>query len=395
MLSFLLVDEISIVTSLQSIISRVFPEAPIYTASGGTEAWMQIQAHSPAIIITDLQLPGMSGLDLCKRVRASERFKDLYVIIFTTGTNKDQRIEILENGADEYLSKPIVVDELTTKLRAAVRIVQLHHQLLTEQSRLKALSEQIERDFDEMVHLTVGFLQSRFAQTIPMLARVTKISLWIASQFAEITDHERKELEYASQLCYVGKLFLPDSLMYQPISIDGKPAHELMAQVPHSAKMILSSVKRFDNIGDILHRLYENFDGTGFPERQQSWQIPLSARILRVALDFEEIRERTRKSPQDTLAIIQRDSKRLYDHRIVLLLAEYISRQSGSLAHSASRPVQFQDLRDGMVLARDVYTNSGLKLLPADAVLSSKTIERILTHASTDPIIGNIYVKMS
>jgi len=395
MLSFLLVDENSVVSFLQSIISRVFPEAPIYIASGGTEAWMQIQANSPAIIISDLQLPGMSGLDLCKRVRASERFKETYFIILTTGTNKEQRIEVLENGADEYLSKPIAMEELTAKLRAAVRIVQMQQRLQAESTRLKALSEQLEVDFDEMVHLTVGFLQSRFAQTIPMLARVTKISLWIASQFSEITDQERKELEYASQLCYVGKLFLPDSLMYQPISIDGKPAHELSTQVPHSAKMILSSVKRFDNIGTILHKLYENFDGSGFPERQQSWQIPLSARILRVALDFEEIRERTRKTPKDTLAIIQRDVKRLYDHRIVLLLGEYISRQSGTLSHSASRPVQFQDLKDGMVLARDVYTNSGLKLLPAEAMLSTKTIERILTHASTDPIIGNIYIKIS
>lgn len=395
MLSFLIVDEDAVAASLQSIITRVFPEAPVYTASGGTEAWMQIQAHSPAIIFSELRLPGMSGIDLCKRVRASERFKDVYFLILTTNTGKEQRIEILENGADEYLSKPIIMEELTVKLRAAVRIVQMQQRLHAESTKLTALTEQLERDFDEMVHLTAGFLQSRFAQTIPMLARVTKISLWIAGQFSEITEQERKELEYASKLCYVGKLFLPDSLMYQPISIDGKPAHELMTQVPHSAKMILSTVKRFDSIGEILHRLYENFDGTGFPEHQQSWQIPLSARILRVALDFEEIRERTRKSPQDTLSIIQRDSKRLYDHRIVLLLGEYISRQSGSLAHSASRPVQFQDLKDGMVLARDVYTNSGLKLLPADATLSTKTIERILTHAATDPIIGNIYVKMS
>ncbi|MBK9246736.1 MAG: response regulator [Ignavibacteria bacterium] len=395
MISFLLIDENSVVASLQSIITRVFPDAPVYTASGGTEAWMLIQTHAPTIIISDLQLPGMSGLDLCKRVRANDRFKDIYFIVFTSSTNKEQRIEILESGADEYLSKPINIDEFTTKLRSAIRIVQMQDRLLVESTKLKELTVQLERDFDEMAHLSIGFLQSRFAQTIPMLARVTKISLWIAGQFTEITDYEKKELEYASQLCYVGKLFLPDALMYQPISIDGKPAHELMAHVPHSAKMILSTVKRFDNIGDILHRLYENFDGSGFPERQQSWQIPLSARILRVALDFEEIRERTRKSPQDTLSIIQRDTKRLYDHRIVLLLSEYVSRQSGSLSHSASRPVQFQDLKDGMVLARDVYTNSGLKLLPADATLSTKTIERILTHASTDPIIGNIYVRLS
>jgi response regulator RpfG family c-di-GMP phosphodiesterase len=395
MLSFLIIDdEPTIIVTLESIISRAFPNAEVNTATNGSDGWAVLQAKSPSIVICDLQLPGMSGIDLCKKVRASEFLKETYFIIITASTVKEQRIEALEAGADDYLNKPLTTDDLTAKLRSAIRIVQMQERLRKENTKLVKVSEQLEQDFEEMVQLTVGFLQSRFAQTIPMLGRVTKTVQWISKQFSEFTEIERKELEYASQLCYVGKLFLPDSLMYYPISIDGKPSHELMNQVPHSAKMILTAVKRFENIGDILHKMHENFDGSGFPDRLQSWQIPMQARILRVVLDFEELRDRTRKTPQDAFAHIQRGAKRLYDNRVVLLLGEYISRNSGSLAQNTSRPVQLQDLMEGMILARDIYTNSGMKLLPAEATLSANTIDKILSHASTDPIIGNIYVKI-
>lgn len=395
MLSFLIIDdEPTIIVTLQSIISRAFPNAAVDTASNGSEGWAILQAKTPSIVICDLQLPGLSGIDLCKKVRSNEILKETYFIIITASTVKEQRIEALESGADDYLNKPLTTEDLTAKLRSAIRVVQMQERLRAENVKLIKASQQLEKDYEEMVQLTIGFLQSRFAQTIPMLGRVTKAVQWIGSQFSEFTDVERKELEFASQLSYVGKLFLPDSLMYYPISIDGKPSHELMNQVPHSAKMILSAVKRLDNIGDILHKMHENFDGSGFPDRLQSWQIPMAARILRVVLDFEELRDRTRKSPQEAYMHIQRAAKRLYDNRVVLLLGEYISRNSGALTQNTSRPVQLQDLMEGMVLARDIYTNSGMKLLPADATLSVNTISKILSHASTDPIIGNIYVKL-
>ncbi len=395
MLSFLIIDdEPTIIVTLQSIITRAFPNAALYTASNASDGWGILQDKTPSIVVCDLQLPGMTGIELCKKVRGSEILRETYFIIITASTVKEQRIEALEAGADDYLNKPLTTEDLTAKLRSAIRIVQMQVHLRNENIKLVQASQQLERDYEEMVQLSIGFLQSRFAQTIPMLGRVTKTVQWIAKQFGEFSETERKEIEYASQLCYVGKLFLPDTLMYYPISIDGKPSHELMTQVPHSAKMILSAVKRFDNIGDVLHKMHENFDGSGFPDRLQSWQIPMAARILRVVLDFEELRDRTRRTPQDAFAYIQRGAKRLYDNRVVLLLGEYISRNSGALTQSTSRPVQLQDLMEGMVLARDVYTNSGMKLLPADATLSSNTIAKVLSHASTDPIIGNIYVKL-
>jgi len=395
MLSFLIIDdEPSIIITLQKIISTAFPNSNIDTATNGSDGWSILQNKLPSIVISDLQLPGMNGIELCKKVRSSELLKETYFIIITASTVKEQRIEALEAGADDYLSKPLTTEDLTAKLRSAIRIVQMQERMRAENNKLVKISNQLEQDFEEMVQLTVGFLQSRFAQTIPMLGRVTKAVQWISNQFSEFTETERKELEYASQLCYVGKLFLPDALMYYPISIDGKPSHELMTQVPHSAKMILSAVKRFENIGDILHKMHENFDGSGFPERLQSWQIPMPARILRVVLDFEELRDRTRRPPQEAFIYIQQGAKRLYDNRVVLLLGEYISRNSGTLAQNTSKPIQLQDLSEGMVLARDIYTNSGMKLLPAEATLSANAISKILSHASTDPIIGNIYVKI-
>jgi HD-GYP domain-containing protein (c-di-GMP phosphodiesterase class II) len=194
----------------------------------------------------------------------------------------------------------------------------------------------------------------------------------------------------------VGKIFLPDHLIQLPVMMNGVPNDKLMYQVPVSAREIVSSVGRFKNVGDILYHIFENFDGSGFPKRIQSWQIPLSSRIIRVALDFEETRMRTGMKTREVMAMLSREANRLYDHRIVTLMDQYLataSNESGS-SRVTERAIQLQDLKEGMVLSRDIITNSGMKLVGAGGTLRTNVIEKILTLNTSDPIIGNVYIKV-
>jgi response regulator RpfG family c-di-GMP phosphodiesterase len=395
-ISFLLVDdEEASLATLRTIVQRMFPNSRVFTSSNGNDAWMVLQQNLPHFIISDIQMPGMSGLDLCRRIKSSDKLKDTYCMLITAMQSREQRLEALEAGADDFLNKPFLNEELIARLRSAYRLVDLQLRLRDEGRKSYQLSEQLEKDFDEMTHLAVGLLQSRFPQAIQMLSRVVKITSWICKELGGLTPEEIRHAEIASRLCYAGKLFLPDTMAGLPICIDGKPTHELMGQVPQSARTILSTVKRFQPVGDVLYSLYENLDGSGFPDRLQSWQIPILSRIVRVALDFEETRERTRRSPSDALLMLQREAKRLYDPKILILLEEYIARHGGSLSAVTSKPVQLHELKEGMQLARDVFSSSGLKLLSKDAIITSKMVQQVLSHAMKDPIIGNIYVRIS
>ena len=88
-------------------------------------------------------------------------------------------------------------------------------------------------------------------------------------------------------------------------------------------------------------------------------------------------------------------ANRLYDPRVVFLMEQYIYTYEKELQNPNEVAVLLSDLKEGMVLAREIVTENNMKLLPAGAVLRKPIIDRIIAHNATDPILGNIYVKKS
>jgi response regulator RpfG family c-di-GMP phosphodiesterase len=227
-----------------------------------------------------------------------------------------------------------------------------------------------------------------------MLKRVADSSVWIDKSYGDEDKDQIRDIEIASFLSQAGRIFLPDSMLKTPVLTNGLPTDPLMCQVPVSGKEIISSVRRLKNVGDIILHIYENFDGSGIPDRLKSWQIPFASRIIRVALDYEELRKFQGKSPKEAYELIKRESQRLYDHRVVILMEHYIKSHEKEEIDLYEVALQLAELVDGMVLTRDVYTDKGLKLIPKGATLSEGVIKKIIAHSSTDPILGNIYVKI-
>jgi response regulator RpfG family c-di-GMP phosphodiesterase len=394
-ISFLVVDdEESVVISLRTLISRTFPQSEILTASDGLEAWNIIKSKHPSIVISDLMMPNISGMDLCKRIRANEELNDIYFMVISAVSDKTQRLQALENGVDDYITKPFSPDDLLAKLRSSSRYVQLQHRLMVENKLLLELADILEHDIKDMTQLSIKFLQARIPASTELLTKVANESVWIAKQFEQIENDQLQDIEIAAHLCYAGRIFLPDELIKTPVTINGQATNKIMYQVPVSGRDIVSSVKRFKDVGELIFHLYENFDGSGFPGRLQSWQIPLGARIIRVALDYEEFKLYNNKKSRDAFEMLYRESKRLYDHRIVTLLEQYIASTKQGDSSTNERAVQLHELEEGMVLSRDIITNAGLKLMPSGAVLREHSISKLLSHNSSDPILGNIFIKL-
>ena len=108
----------------------------------GREAMEAIRAQtSPALAVIDWMMPGMDGIELCKRVREANRV--LYIILLTARGGKERLIEGLEAGADDYLMKPFDKDELRARLRVGARIIELHTTLAARVEELEASSSEI------------------------------------------------------------------------------------------------------------------------------------------------------------------------------------------------------------------------------------------------------------
>lgn len=390
-------DEQTSNIAIETLIRIHFPEIKTIVVTDGISAFNEAKAELPDIIISDITMPGLDGFELLTKIRSTPQIRDCFFLFLTAAFDTEKYDNAINLGADDFITKPIDNNRLIVRLRSSVRFINLKRQVKEENRLLVELAEALENDIQDMIKLAVKFLEARIPASIDMLRRVAQSSVWILKNISDSDDENLEErlrdIEIASFLCQAGRIFLPDSMLKIPVLIDGAPSDPLMCQVPQSGKEIIQSISRFKRVAEIIGYIYENFDGSGIPERLKSWQIPMEARIVRAALDFEELRMLRNMSSKDAIETIKRESQRLYDHRVVILLEQYLKSHDKELYNPDEIAVQLAELEDGMIIARDVYTNKGLKLIPQGITLTSKTIERLIAHNSTDPILGNVYVK--
>jgi len=138
-----------------SVVSRHLLEATlrkwgyeVVVADDGLEAWNVLQGENPPrLAILDWVMPGLTGPEVCSRVRESSRNKDLdytYIVLLSSKSQREDLIEGLEAGADDYLTKPFDQHELKVRLRAGTRIIDLQRELVSAREELR---EQATKDF--------------------------------------------------------------------------------------------------------------------------------------------------------------------------------------------------------------------------------------------------------
>ncbi len=98
----------------------------VLTAAEGAAAWEIYQREHPRLVITDWMMPGMDGLELCRRIR-SVQGTYTFVILLTALSGKEKYFEGMEAGADDFVTKPLDPDGLQARLRVAERVVSLQH----------------------------------------------------------------------------------------------------------------------------------------------------------------------------------------------------------------------------------------------------------------------------
>ena len=385
-------DEKQDIFSIKKVFEKHFDDLGIIFAYSSYEAVSLAKEHSPDIIIFAYDLPGTGGTELIEEFKENSDNDTSLIAIFKS-YSPSKIDNAVKAGVTSFVIKPFETLWLKNAVQNCIEKISLTSNLNDSNELINELAETLENDVQDLTRLSVKIIHSRIPYSFEMLKRVAAASVWIANQLEEFGEEEIRDIEIAAFLSLIGKLFLPDNLIRQPVCKDGQPSDPLMYQVPVKAREIASSVRHFKNLANILYHIFENFDGSGFPDRKQSWQIPFESRIIRVALDYEEYRENTDLRPLEILEKIKRQSKRLYDQRPVILLENYIKNVTKEEYDPTERAVQLQDLVEGMILKRDIITNSGLKMLPQGAALKEKTINQIISINSSDPILGDIYVK--
>jgi diguanylate cyclase (GGDEF)-like protein len=113
------------------------------TVTDGDEAWQEFRSWRPDTVISDWMMPGLTGLQLCGAIRAHPSDTYTYFIMVTSQGAVDEVLEAMTMGADDYLVKPLDIDDFQARLIAAARITSLHHQLAHQQAELQKLNDEL------------------------------------------------------------------------------------------------------------------------------------------------------------------------------------------------------------------------------------------------------------
>lgn len=268
---------------------------------GSAEAALEaVAARRPHAIVLDVRLPGMSGIELCRRLKADEATVDVAVVLLSGSA--DDTAAAHDSGADAFVRKPFsplelldVVERLTGGLESVPRPAPEpgrsadEHQLLFYARDLRHLLE-IERGqrmllqnaYKETVAALASALESKDTGTRAHSQRVQRYALEL-SRAVEPDLAEDPSIEYGFLLHDVGKIGIPDRILQKPGPLnDGES--RLMKTHTVLGEQMLGGVAFLQGEGlRIVRSHHERWDGTGYPDGIRGTEIPVAARIFAVA----------------------------------------------------------------------------------------------------------------
>ena len=407
-------DEILVLQTLKLTLER--EGYSVVTASSATKALAIMEGQEFSVIVSDLKMPEMSGLDFLveckKRQPAATRVLITAVLSLPAIVDSINRGEIFR-----FIAKPWLREELTATVRNAVNrfeLVQQNEALQKETQRLNegltAANQSLEdkvRDL-ELQRQTLDLLNSelgkRYDRSLELCCRVlttfdpllggqTKAMVEITQAMAQtefFTKEERHVLRTAAWLCDLGLVGVPRDLL-RAFRTDpeemGDNERQLIRNHPIYSQTLAASVDDRPSVGEAIRAHHERFDGKGYPDGLSGYAIPWTARCLAVVATFVES-----GLPRDrAIELILGQSGAALDPEAVRL---FIKATHMVELPRQVREVMLDELSPGMVLASGIYSPHGLLLIGEGAALTPQTIAKIRNHNLVTPISQRLLVQV-
>jgi putative two-component system response regulator len=306
-------DERAVLDALRRMLRSYRDIWEITCADRPEAAWELLTENRFDAVVSDIKMPGMTGLELLERIRQTQQTKDLPVVMLTGLSTRELKRQALELGAADLLNKPVEPEDLVARLRSVLR-------LKSYQDELKRHKERLEREVDErtsdLFHARLDIIwrlgkaaEHRDDATGNHVIRVGCFSRVIAEALGMQRDFV-ETLFLAAPLHDIGKIGIPDAVLLKPGSLC-PDEWDVMKQHCHIGAKILREdyvVKRAfwewrgrgshpDEEGhsnpvlemgaSVALTHHEKWDGTGYPQGLSGEEIPLEAAIVAIADVFD------------------------------------------------------------------------------------------------------------
>lgn len=355
----------------------------IETANSGDQALQMLADAGPyAVIVSDLKMPGMDGVQLLAKAR--EVAPETVRMLLTGFADLQTAVAAVEQGnVFRLLTKPCSPDELAAALLAGIE----QHRLITAERDLlqKTLSGTIKILIDILAMLSPDVFGR--AQILRANARVLTRAVLGSGSW---------DIELAAMLAQIGLVSVPPALLVRARAREELTAaeQEVLNRVPEVGSGLLANIPRLEQVAQIVLYQHKHFNGDGHPPHPLSRdQIPIGSRILKVCLDMGDL---TAKGLPNTEALQMMASRQgWYDPMVLEKAIQCFAGEppqivSPALEHGA---VAVADLRLGQTVVTDVVAKDGTLVVAAGQVLTVSLLEKVRNFARTTGVVEPVYVR--
>ncbi|HJW57600.1 MAG TPA: HD domain-containing phosphohydrolase [Burkholderiaceae bacterium] len=416
-------DEPNILTALRRLFRPLGYE--ILVAEGG-ESGLQILESTPVdIVISDMRMPGMDGTQFLECVRI--RWPDTIRLLLTGYADVRSILGAINRGEIyRYITKPWDDNDIVLVVRHALERKSLEAEkqrleaLTYEQNEeLKALNanlenkvaartaelrkvhdellvsnERLKENYLTSIKVFSSMIEMRGANLAGHSRRVADLSRRIATRM-NLDSLETQHIFIAGLLHNIGKIGFSDDLLSLPMSLMNGEQLGQYWKYPIRGEQLLTPLEDLREAAKIVRSHQERFDGEGYPDRLSGFDIPLGARVLAVASDYDNLQigalAQRRLRPDEAVTAIVNSRGKRYDPLVVAVFQDTIlGRNVVEPPPGEALPVSA--LRPGMTLARDLVTRDGFLLLSAEHTLSERLIRQIVDFEHSSNESFTVYV---
>lgn len=284
----------------------------VVEAEDGSRAWDMVQEERPDIVVSDILMPGLDGLELCRAIRDDPELRLTPVVLVTGLGDTEDRIRGIDAGADDFITKPFDIHELVARVRSLARMKRYTDELERAEAVLFALARAIE---------------GRDPHTEGHCERLSELGSRLGRRLG-LSEEEVTALDRGGVVHDVGKVAVPDRVLLKP----GRLTEEEWAYMrlhPAEGERICADLKAFQPVLPIIRHHHERGDGSGYPDGLSAQEIPTVARVLQVVDVYDALTStrpyKSSMSSEKALGILKEEAERgWWDSGVVAEFEEMI-----------------------------------------------------------------------
>ena len=269
-----------------TMLTALLPEHEVFAAIDGKKGLQLAESVLPDIILLDINMPLMTGYEVCRRLKLMKKIREIPVVFLTANDGSDFEEIGFKMGAVDYIAKPFNATILKARVKTHVDLYQLRSNL---ERQVESATEEIRKLNHEITYISASIAELKSKETGQHLLRVSEFC-YLLSKFLGSDEAECEKIKMAAVLHDIGKVGIPDEILNKPDKLDASEWNIMQNHSILGYTMLCDSEFASMRLAALIAlEHHERWDGKGYPHGKVGTEISLVGRICAIADVFDSL----------------------------------------------------------------------------------------------------------